>query len=587
MLNLLGILLSLVIAESTRGQGIFVGWQSPVAAVIAVAIVLFLYNAVAANVVGRLQLLSLHARAAAAQGMAEAPEIDRVSRAEREYFARRLPAFRLAADSVILVLFYVLCSFFGWPDYVAQYWHVPQHLDLLPNLLPYLGMLAASWVGQFRLEHELRGPSWRPGAFVAFHTRANLMTLAPILIINALYWALLTWVPLAGELREAFAYLDFALQLLLVLVVSVFLPPLVRLVIPSEPLPPGPLRDRLEAFARRRGIRIGQLLVWRTNSRFFATAFVIGLVGPLRYVFFTDAILRRLSADEIEAVLAHELGHAHHRHLWWLLVFLLSFSVLLLAVDELVRMTGSIESQFAGVALALAYGYFAFGYLSRRFERQADAFAARHTSPELISSVLLRIGAGNPAAMRKTGWRHFSISQRVRELALLRHHPEVQARFDGERRKAMGLVAAVTLLAALLLAQPVRKDVVSGLATLSLARFDRARVAGDTAGMNELRQRTLDRIDAMGRLDDDYNRMARWYEGVVQGLSGEQTPALDQLAAEVRRKRDETQDSRERQTCDRWLALVEATEVSMKRAREKGVPFDDELDAELARRGLK
>src|SRR5690606_15437845 len=150
-------------------------------------------------------------------------------------------------------------------------WRVPAYLDLLPALLPYFAMLAASWVGQYRIDRQLRGTDWRPLRFVSFNARANLMTVAPIAIIYAIYWAVVAFVPHAAELRQSFMYLEVAAQMLLVVVISMFLPVAVRMILPGGPLPDGRLRRRLESFARDRGLRVNQIIVWRTGSRMFAT----------------------------------------------------------------------------------------------------------------------------------------------------------------------------------------------------------------------------------------------------------------------------------------------------------------------------
>ena len=165
----------------------------------------------------------------------------------------------------------------------------------------------------------------------------------------------------------AFLYADFVLTLAIMLPVVALMPLVLRLALPVRPLPPGPLRRSLEDFARRRGLRVGGLYEWQTGSRHFSTAFVIGLVPGVRYVFFTDALLRRFSAPEILAVFAHEMGHVRHRHLLWLLGFIVSFSLAMMAISTLAETAGLENSAWLLVALLMFYGYAAFGFISRRF----------------------------------------------------------------------------------------------------------------------------------------------------------------------------------------------------------------------------
>jgi Zn-dependent protease with chaperone function len=565
-----------------HGQGVIVGWESPVAAAGGVLAVLAFYYSVSSHLIDRWQLIKLRAAAMPADA---SPEVRRELQAEAEQLLHRLPSFRIGVDALILGLFAAQVYIFGWVDFVAL--GVPMYLDVLPNLAPYFAMLAASWIGQYRIERKIRGNDWRPARFITFQSRANLMTVLPISLIYAAYWAVLRFVPSAQDLLHAFYFLQAILQVVLVVGVSMFIPLAVRLVLPGGPLPEGRLRRRLEAFARDRGIRINQILVWRTGSRMFATAFVIGLMNPFRYVFITDALLKRLSDDEVLAVFAHELGHVKHRHLWWLLGFVISFTAILLAVEQVLLPQDSAR-QFAAIAIVLTYGYFLFGYVSRRFERDADAFAAQHTSPELISQVFLKLGMDNPAMMKKQGWRHFSLEQRVREIILQKARPEVRRIFRAELWRGLALGLVVTLGSLLLLVQPVREDVVSGLATFSLTQFDEARTKNVRPDqLEKLREQTLQRSRAMAELNDDYAMAAYWYEGIVEGLSGHETTALDEMQARAKERQASAASADERATWGREIRQIEATRIAIERARKNGTSFFNEFDNERDRRGLR
>lgn len=572
----------MLLASFARGQGLIVGWQSPVAAAGGVLAVLAFYYSVSSHLIDRWQLLKLR-RAALPEDAS--PETRSGLQEEAEQLLRRLPAFRIGVDALILSLFTAQLFLFGWVDYVALW--IPPYLDILPNLAPYFVMLAASWIGQYRIERKVRGNDWRPARFISFQTRANIMTVMPIALIYFVYWALLRFVPSSQDLLAAFYFLQVVLQVVLVVGVSVFIPLGVRMVLPGGPLPDGRLRRRLESFARDRGVRVNQILVWRTGSRMFATAFVIGLMSPFRYVFITDALLKRLNEDEILAVYAHELGHVKHRHLWWLLGFIISFTAILLAAEQFIPASGQ-AGQFAAVAIVLAYGYFLFGYVSRRFERDADAFAATHTSPELISQVFLKLGMDNPAAMKKQGWRHFSLEQRVREIILQKARPEVRRIFRAELWRGLAIGILVTLSSLVLLAQPVRDDVVSGLATYSLSRFDKARANGARPErLEELRAQTIERSHAMAGLNEDYAWAASWYEGIVEGLSGRESGALDEMQAQAREKQAAAESPEERAQWGREIRQIDATRAAIVNARRNNTPFFEEFDAERARRGLR
>ena len=100
---------------------------------------------------------------------------------------------------------------------------------------------------------------------------------------------------------------------LLVLVLS---PLFVRLAWPTRPLPPGPLRDRLEHLAKRFGFRCTDILVWDTGH-VLVNAGVTGALPWFRYVLLTDALIENLNPLEVAAVFGHEIGHIAHRHLFY------------------------------------------------------------------------------------------------------------------------------------------------------------------------------------------------------------------------------------------------------------------------------
>ena len=62
------------------------------------------------------------------------------------------------------------------------------------------------------------------------------------------------------------------------------------------------------------GVRCRDFKIWQTDRQVLNAA-VAGLLPSMRYVFVTDALLLYLRDDEMEAVIAHELGHVRRRHL--------------------------------------------------------------------------------------------------------------------------------------------------------------------------------------------------------------------------------------------------------------------------------
>ncbi|MGE5738685.1 MAG: M48 family metallopeptidase [Betaproteobacteria bacterium] len=220
------------------------------------------------------------------------------------------------------------------------------------------------------------------------------------------WWCVFAWI----------AWMGFQL-LVLVLYPTVIAPIFNRF----SPLPAGDARERIERLLTRCGFRASGLFVMDGSKRSgHGNAYFTGFGRAKRVVFF-DTLLSRLAPDEIEAVLAHELGHFRLRHvikrvLWSALLSLLLLALLawLSKAPWFYAGLGIPERDVAialsrpGVALALfmlALPVFTFvlaplsAAYSRRHEFQADAFAARHASAHSLVAALIKLYEDNAATL--------------------------------------------------------------------------------------------------------------------------------------------------------------------------------------------
>lgn len=222
----------------------------------------------------------------------------------------------------------------------------------------------------------------------------------------------------------------------------------------------GPLRDRIEARLRSCGVRVQRLAVWPTGAGGLggANAAVVGFVPPLRDMLFTDVLLEGLTLPEIEAVTAHEAAHLRQHHAIWLALAVLGSGSLggLLATQVAlgIGLPGQwIGSLGGGVAIASAVGVVLL--VSRRFEWQADAHAARSMAtdgpygPMAMADALIRVAMLNGVDHRKPSWRHGSIALRCRRLSRLQELGVQKLGIDRSVRVLkvailLSLVAAVT-----------------------------------------------------------------------------------------------------------------------------------------------
>jgi Zn-dependent protease with chaperone function len=221
-------------------------------------------------------------------------------------------------------------------------------------------------------------------------------------------------------------------------------PLLARLVLSLEPLEAGPVRDDLEDVCRRHRIRVRGFLLWRTDGSIINAA-VMGIAAPLRYVLLTDALVEMVSRDEVRAVMAHEIGHVRRHHMPWLILALMAALLTagfvvgaptLVLEDRLEPRQETLAWIDGGRTVAVAaLALLAFGWLSRRFERQADTFAVQHlsglgtTDPDgdapavtgeavaTMQGALEAVARLNTVDPRRRSWRHGSIAWRQAYLA--------------------------------------------------------------------------------------------------------------------------------------------------------------------------
>ena len=228
------------------------------------------------------------------------------------------------------------------------------------------------WTGGGMNPRPMPGRGW----YVWRRVRAEVLLMAVPVLLALLALNLVT--RFAGDVSEA---AEAGLQLAAVIVVFACAPPLMVRLLPTTPLPRGSLRTGLEKLAADAGVSCRDILIWRTDHT-MANALVMGLLPPMRYVLLSDLLIETLDQRQIEAVFAHEAGHVRHRHLAWFaagagLLMLLAIGPGAALEWWLVTTLGYGLGGGLTVALAAGVAIAGIGWLSRRFERQADVFAAR------------------------------------------------------------------------------------------------------------------------------------------------------------------------------------------------------------------
>ncbi|MFM0242278.1 M48 family metallopeptidase [Paraburkholderia phytofirmans] len=232
-----------------------------------------------------------------------------------------------------------------------------------------------------------------------------------------------------------------AFQMLVLVLYPSFIAPLFN---KFEPLKDEALKSRIEALMQRCGFAAKGLFVMDGSRRSaHGNAYFTGFGAAKRIVFF-DTLLARLSGNEIEAVLAHELGHFKRRHVIKRMLVTFAISLAMLALlgwltqcvwfYEGLGVRPSLIGGNSGLALVLfflALPVFLFfvtplGSLSsRKHEFEADAFAATQTDAQDLVNALVKLYEDNASTLTPDPlytafyYSHPPASQRIDRL--LRH----------------------------------------------------------------------------------------------------------------------------------------------------------------------
>ena len=230
--------------------------------------------------------------------------------------------------------------------------------------------------------------------------------------------ALILWLMgAAGSLWWLWAWGAWmAFNLLLLMVFPTFIAPLFN---KFKPLDDEALKARVTALMQRCGFAAKGLFVMDGSRRSaHANAYFTGFGAAKRVVFY-DTLLAKLSPGEVDAVLAHELGHFKHKHIVQRIVTMFALSLLGFALlgwlsgqvwfytglGVLPDMAGAPNDALALLLFLLAVPQFSFfvsplsALLSRRHEFQADAYAVAQTSGADLSAALLKLYEDNASTL--------------------------------------------------------------------------------------------------------------------------------------------------------------------------------------------
>ncbi|WP_374482837.1 M48 family metallopeptidase [Zoogloea sp.] len=288
----------------------------------------------------------------------------------------------------------------------------------LPHGMAFIAAVASvSWLvdlpltayRSFVLEARFGFNRLTPALFIADALKGIVLSA----VIGLPLIAFVLWLMAAmGQLWWAYVWAFWlGFNLLVLLVYPTFIAPLFN---KFQPLEDGPLKTRIEGLMERCGFRLSGLFVMDGSKRSaHGNAYFTGFGAAKRIVFF-DTLLEKLAPTEVEAVLAHELGHYHHHHLWKRLAVIGAGSLIFFALlghlagqDWFFNGLGMQESGTAPtlVLFALVLPIFTFpltplmSMWSRRHEFQADAYAASQAPATELISALVKLYRDNASTL--------------------------------------------------------------------------------------------------------------------------------------------------------------------------------------------
>ncbi len=292
---------------------------------------------------------------------------------------------------------------------------ITQQIALLGSIVIISGIvdLPFSWYKQFHLEERFGFN--RMGKKLFFIDMIKGLGVGAAIGIPLL-WVILSLMAKAGDLWWLWAWVVLTVfSLLMQWIFPSFIAPLFN---KFQPLPDGALKTQIEALLARCEFASQGLFVMDGSKRSaHGNAFFAGMGKAKRIVFF-DTLIEKLNPDEVEAVLAHELGHFKCKHIRkrLLVSFALSFGMFALLgwistqvwfYTDLGVMP-NLNGYNGGLALALfmlVSPVFSFFFTplasiaSRKHEYEADGFAATKSSAKDLISALVKLYQDNASTL--------------------------------------------------------------------------------------------------------------------------------------------------------------------------------------------
>ena len=322
---------------------------------------------------------------------------------------RNVSYFRSALLFVITMSFFLAGGFGSLDQMLRTITEQPILLALM-----YFGILGLAltiisvyfnWYDTFNIEQKFGFNKSTPSIFWQDISKSLLISI----ILGGGILSLIIWI--YGFSPEWFWLIAFGAMTLISIFMSMFYS---KLIVPlfnkQTPLPEGELRTAIDDFANRVGFNLKNIYVIDGSKRSSkSNAYFTGFGKQKRIVLY-DTLIANHSTEELVAILAHEVGHYKKKHLLkglfasLLQTFLMFFLLgLFLGSNSIAEAMGAAQPSFHIniIAFGLLYSpvsliFGLFGnILSRKYEYEADRFAAENANATAMQSALKKLSVDN------------------------------------------------------------------------------------------------------------------------------------------------------------------------------------------------
>ncbi len=317
--------------------------------------------------------------------------------------------------SFVFILLMLIFGGFGYlDDFVRQY---ASH-DVWMALL-FFGILGLAsdilstpfdLYGTFVIEERFGFNRTTPKTYVLDKLKSWMLAL----VLGGGLLAVFVWFyHTAGALFWLYAWILFSgFSIFMMMFYSTLIVPIFN---KQTPLEEGELRSAIEAFAEKAGFKLDNIFVIDGSKRSAkANAYFSGL-GPKKRIVLFDTLIKEHTTEELVAVLAHEIGHYKKKHTTrGMMVSLVHTGIMLYLLGlfinrpELSGALGATEPSFHMGILAFGLLYSPVSLvlgilgnrLSRKYEYQADAFAAENYDPQPLKEALKKLSVNHLSNLR-------------------------------------------------------------------------------------------------------------------------------------------------------------------------------------------